>query len=52
MAHRSLAPVVALVLTLLASPVAAQVAAPAGQVTLAATITLAPTWFDPAETPA
>src|SRR4030095_1443457 len=51
MAHRSLAPVVALVLTLLASPVSAQVAAPAGQLTLAATITLAPTWFDPAETP-
>ena len=52
MAHRSsLAPVVALVLTLLGSSVSAQVAAPAGQVTLAATVTLAPTWFDPAETP-
>src|SRR5205807_9813421 len=25
--------------------------APAGQVTFAATVTLAPTWFDPAETP-
>jgi hypothetical protein len=25
--------------------------APAGQVMLAATVTLAPTWFDPAETP-
>jgi peptide/nickel transport system substrate-binding protein len=52
MAHRSSpAPVVVLVLTLLAAPVSAQVAAPAGQVTLAATVTLAPTWFDPAETP-
>ncbi len=27
------------------------VAAPEGQVTFAATVTLAPTWFDPAETP-
>ena len=52
MAHRSsLAPAVALVLTLLAPPVAAQVTVPAGQITLAVTITLAPTWFDPAETP-
>ena len=52
MAHRSsLAPVVVLVLTLLAAPVSAQVATPAGQITLAATVTLAPTWFDPAETP-
>jgi len=52
MAHRSsLASVVALVLTLLGSSVSAQVAAPAGQITIAATITLAPTWFDPAETP-
>src|SRR4030095_10045203 len=42
---------VALVLTVLASPVSAQVAAPAGQVTLAATLTLAPTWFDPAAAP-
>src|SRR3989442_5071368 len=45
------APVVVLVLTLLAAPVSAQVAAPAGQITLAVTVTLAPTWFDPAETP-
>ena len=52
MAHRSsLAPVVVLVLTLLAAPASAQVATPAGQITLAATVTLAPTWFDPAETP-
>src|SRR5436853_1810767 len=52
MAHRSSpVPVVVLVLTLLGSPVSAQVAAPAGQVTLAVTVTLAPTWFDPAETP-
>src|SRR5881396_3158887 len=45
------APVVVLVLMLLGSPVSAQVVAPAGQITLAATVTLAPTWFDPAETP-
>jgi len=52
MARRSSpALVVVLVLTLLGSPVSAQVVTPAGQVTLAATITLAPTWFDPAETP-
>src|SRR5438105_3439847 len=52
MAHRS-SPVlvVVLVLTLLAAPVSAQVATPAGRVTVAATVTLAPTWFDPAETP-
>jgi peptide/nickel transport system substrate-binding protein len=43
--------VVVLVLTLLAAPVPAQVVTPTGQITLAATITLAPTWFDPAETP-
>src|SRR6266850_2068437 len=53
MAHRSSrVPVVAIVLILaLTSPASAQVAAPAGQITLAATVTLAPTWFDPAETP-
>src|SRR6266536_1162478 len=33
----------------LAPPVAAQPAA--GQITLAATVSIAPTWFDPAETP-
>jgi len=49
--HLSPALVVVFVLTLLGSPVSAQVVTPAGQVTLAATITLAPTWFDPAETP-
>jgi Bacterial extracellular solute-binding proteins, family 5 Middle len=35
----------------LASSGAAQVATSAGQITLANTVTLAPTWFDPAETP-
>src|SRR5437667_9660876 len=46
---------VALWLLWLASPAAAQSptrpAAPEGQVTLAVTVTIAPTWFDPAETP-
>src|SRR5258705_3755257 len=43
---------VAFVLTItLATAVGAQVTAPAGQITLANTVTLAPTWFDPAETP-
>src|SRR5947207_3904998 len=52
MAHRSSpVPVVVLVLTLLGSPVSAQVAAPAGQIIFAATVSIAPTWFDPAETP-
>ena len=46
-----MAAAVLVLVLLLASPVSAQVAAPAGQITLAATITLAPTWFDPAETP-
>src|SRR5438128_10616418 len=51
MARRSsLASALALVLTLaLAPPASAQAAA--GQITFAATVTLAPTWFDPAETP-
>ena len=42
-----------LVLFLLAFtlPAGAAAEAPAGQVTWAAHITLAPTWFDPAETP-
>ena len=48
----SLGSAVALVLiAALAPPVVAQGTAPAGQVTLANTVTLAPTWFDPAETP-
>jgi peptide/nickel transport system substrate-binding protein len=46
-----MAAAVLVLVLLLASPVSAQVAAPAGQITIAATITLAPTWFDPAETP-
>ena len=41
---------VALVLTFVL-PASGQAPAPAGQVTFAATVTLAPTWFDPAETP-
>jgi peptide/nickel transport system substrate-binding protein len=51
MAHRSLATMVILVLVLAGAPVPAQVVTPTGQLTMAATITLAPTWFDPAETP-
>src|SRR5882672_5439161 len=57
MARRSsLVPAVALVVTVaFACPLFAQTPAksdgPAGQVTLAVTVTLAPTWFDPAETP-
>jgi peptide/nickel transport system substrate-binding protein len=46
--HSTLVSAAALILTLaLATP------APAaeGQITLAATVSLAPTWFDPAETP-
>src|SRR5215472_17300898 len=34
-----------------ASPPGGRSESPAGQVTFAATVTLAPTWFDPAETP-
>jgi hypothetical protein len=53
MARRSsLGSAVALVLTVvLTQPVGAQVVAPAGQIIFANTVTLAPTWFDPAETP-
>src|SRR5437667_6686204 len=44
-------PAVVLVLTIaLAPPVSAQ-GAPASQISFAVTVTLAPTWFDPAETP-
>src|SRR5215467_5803160 len=49
--RRSLAPValvVALVTGALTTPVTA---APEGQMTWAVHVTLAPTWFDPAETP-
>ena len=55
----SLASAVALVLTI-AAALPAQISAagpegrseaPAGQITFAVTVTLAPTWFDPAETP-
>jgi hypothetical protein len=35
----------------LAPRVAAQSVTPAGQLPFANTVTLAPTWFDPAETP-
>ena len=51
--HSSLAFAVVLGLFVpLASPMCAPAtAAPEGQVTFAATVTLAPTWFDPAETP-
>src|SRR5262245_60935768 len=53
MAHRdSLASVVAVVLTVLVVFASAPPASAAeGQVTLAATVSVAPTWFDPAETP-
>src|SRR6266403_1261197 len=44
----SLVSAIALVLNL---ALRASAEAPAGQVTLATTVTLAPTWFDPAETP-
>src|SRR6184192_514371 len=57
----SLMPAVALILTLVL-PASAQAPArsetpvgrseaPVGQITFAVTVTLAPTWFDPAETP-
>jgi peptide/nickel transport system substrate-binding protein len=50
--HSSLVSAVVLVLIVaLTPPVAAQVVAPAGQIVFANTVTLAPTWFDPAETP-
>ena len=42
---------VLLILLALTPPADAAAEAPAGQVTWAAHITLAPTWFDPAETP-
>ena len=60
MTRRSLlASAVALVLTIAAAlpaPLSAagpegRSEAPAGQITFAITVTLAPTWFDPAETP-
>src|SRR5712692_8903068 len=52
MSHRrALVPtLVALLLVLVALPTAA-VAAPEGQLTWAVHVSLAPTWFDPAETP-
>jgi peptide/nickel transport system substrate-binding protein len=46
-----MAAAVLVLLLLLPSPAAAQPSGLTGQITLAATITLAPTWFDPAETP-
>src|SRR5213594_3288722 len=48
---RSRLTMVALVLTVALAPPAPAVAAPEGQITFAINITLAPTWFDPAETP-
>src|SRR5687768_11163160 len=48
---RSVLAVVALILVLIAVPPTA-VAAPEGQMTWAIHVSLAPTWFDPAETPA
>jgi len=48
---RSRLTMVALVLTIALAPPAPAVAAPEGQITFAINITLAPTWFDPAETP-
>ena len=36
---------------LVAVPARAAVAAPEGQITIAVHVSLAPTWFDPAETP-
>jgi len=52
MARRSsLGPALALLLALALGAVSSPSAAPEGQVTLAVTVTLAPTWFDPAETP-
>ena len=55
MARRAFAPtalmVLASLLCLLAWPGAAPAAGPEGQLTWAVHISLAPTWFDPAETP-
>src|SRR5438067_4656682 len=52
MARRSSrGPALALLLALALGAVSSPSAAPEGQVTLAVTVTLAPTWFDPAETP-
>src|SRR5216684_2044284 len=55
MAHRPFAPtalaLLAGLLCLLASPGAGAAAGPEGQLTWAVHISLAPTWFDPAETP-
>ena len=55
MAHRPFAPtalaLLAALLCLPASPGAGAAAGPEGQLTWAVHISLAPTWFDPAETP-
>jgi peptide/nickel transport system substrate-binding protein len=48
---RSLAGTTLMALALTAAVVSPAVAAPEGQLTLAVHISLAPTWFDPAETP-
>jgi peptide/nickel transport system substrate-binding protein len=49
--HRLVSLLVLSVVLAIASPVVAAPEVPAGQMTWAAHITLAPTWFDPAETP-
>src|SRR6266446_3394579 len=56
LAARIAVPAVALVLTVACAPsrhaqTTAKSGTPAGQITFAVTVTLAPTWFDPAETP-
>ncbi|HEY7541027.1 MAG TPA: ABC transporter substrate-binding protein, partial [Methylomirabilota bacterium] len=49
--HRLVSLLVLSVVLAIAPPVVAAPEVPAGQMTWAAHITLAPTWFDPAETP-
>src|SRR2546428_7948709 len=56
LAARIAVPAVALVLTVAFAPslhaqTTAKSETPAGQITFAVTVTLAPTWFDPPETP-
>jgi peptide/nickel transport system substrate-binding protein len=50
-AYRTIVPVAVLVLLLFAVVAVESAAAPSGQLTYAVHISLAPTWFDPAETP-
>jgi peptide/nickel transport system substrate-binding protein len=51
MAHRAWLSTFSLLLVLTLASVSPANAAPEGQVTFALTVTVAPTWFDPAETP-